>query len=117
MRRFLPVSVLAAAALVYPLIVLAGGAPHFPDRGECIHAAKEGEPIEAVFGRFSERAAADEQLRQVLAVGFEGAKIELDGCGVLKVVVEGIPTLAVGRDFVAEARRVDFQPTLEQGTP
>ena len=116
-RRVLPVALLLAAGFLYPAVVVALGTPRFPHRGECIRAAKPGEPIEAVFGHFRDRAAASQQLRRVLAVGFEGSKIVMNDCGVLKVVVQGIPTLAVGRDVQREARTVNLHPTLEQGMP
>jgi hypothetical protein len=116
-RRVIPWLVLLVAALAYPLAVLAGGEPRFPSRAECAHPAKTGGDIEAVFGRFSTNAAAESLLRRVLQSGFESVRIESDGCGRLKVTLHGIPTLEVGRDFVAEAERVGFHPALEQATP
>jgi hypothetical protein len=50
-------------------------------------------------------------------VGFKGTRIESDGCGLLKVTLHGIPTLQVGRAFIAEARTVGFNPRLEQEKP
>jgi hypothetical protein len=35
----------------------------------------------------------------------------------LKVTLPGIPTLRVGQDFIAEARRVGFNPHLEHRSP
>jgi hypothetical protein len=37
-----------------------------------------------------------------------------NACGRIRVAVGGIPTLAVGQEFVQEARRVGFEVTLEQ---
>lgn len=105
------------AALAYPIAVVAGGGPRFPTRAECVRPAKTDDNLEAVFGRFASRTRAEQVLRRVLQVGFEGTEIESDGCGRLKVTLHGIPTLQVGRDFVAEAQRVGFHPRLEQGTP
>ena len=110
-------AIVIAAALLYPLVVLAGGAPRFPDRGECVHPAKEGADLEAVFGRYAERGAANAVLQRVLKVGFKGSEIERDGCGSFKVVVHGIPTVAVGRELLAEARTVGLHATLENAEP
>jgi len=116
-RRLLPWAILFIAALVYPLALIAGEGPRFPSRAECIHPANSGGKIEAVFGRFSGTTDAAPVLRHVLAVGFKGARIEPDGCGVLKVVLHGIPSLRVGREFVAEAGGVGLHPRLEQDSP
>jgi hypothetical protein len=115
-RRSLPWAILAAAALVYPLAILATGAPRFPSRAECVHPATRDGSIDAVFGRFQTRAAADSELRRVLALGFKGSQIEGDGCGLLKVVVHGIPTLAAGRAFLQEAARAGAPASLEQAS-
>jgi hypothetical protein len=116
-RRIVPLILLLAAPLLYVMVVLAGGAPRFPTRGECIRPARADRPIEAVFGRFRDRAAATRQLRRVLDVGFKESHLLGDGCGFLRVAVEQIPSLAVGRDLIAEARAVGLNPTLEQGGP
>ena len=101
------------AALAYPVAVLSGGSPRFPTRAECIHPAKEGMPLEAVFGRFDLRVDAEARLQRVLAAGFKGTKIEDDGCGRLKVDVAGIPNLAVGHDLLKEVDKVGLTATLE----
>jgi hypothetical protein len=46
--------------------------------------------------------------------GFKNLQVESDGCGLFKVTLHGIPSLEVGRDFLREAERAGFQPTLEQ---
>ena len=115
--RFLPWVILLVAVLGYPIAVTAGRGPRFPHRAECIHPARNEGKVEAVFGRFSSSMHAAPLLRHVLAVGFEGTRIESDGCGLVKVVLPGIPTLPVGRDFVAEARAAGFNPRLEQEMP
>jgi hypothetical protein len=43
--------------------------------------------------------------------------MESDGCGFLKVTLHEIPTLEVGHAFIAQARRVGFNPKLEQTSP
>jgi hypothetical protein len=116
-RRLLVWVVLAVSTFGYPLVVLAGGAPRFPSRADCVHPATSGGHLEAVFGRFATRAAAESVQRRAARAGFKNIQIEPDGCGLLKVTLHGIPSLEVGRDFVAEARRVGFHPVLEQEGP
>jgi hypothetical protein len=115
--RIVPWVLLLVAALVYPLTVVAEGGPRFPSQAECVHPATTDGNIEAVFARRRTSHRAEVLLRKVLRSGFEGAEIESDGCALLKVTLHGIPTLQVGRDFVAEAEAVGFHPTLEQATP
>jgi hypothetical protein len=103
-----------AAGLAYPLVVLASGSPSFPSRDDCVRpAAGEGE-VEAVFGRLDSEREAVELRDRALAVGFQGTEVVRDACGRVKVVLTGIPTLAVGRDFAEQARSVGFEVTLEQ---
>jgi hypothetical protein len=110
-------AIVIAAALLYPVVVLAGGGARFPDRGECVRAAVDGAPIDAVFGRFDSQAAAEVRVRRAQELGFQGIRSEGDGCGRLKVVVHGVPSLAVGRELVQEARRVGLAVTLERAGP
>jgi hypothetical protein len=105
------------AALAYPLGVIAGGSPRFPTRSECVHPPKAGQELEAVFGRFPRQAAAEALLARVRRVGFSQSEIEGDGCGLLVVRVRGIPTIAIGRSLVAEARGVGLRPTLQAAPP
>jgi hypothetical protein len=113
-HRNLPWLLLAAGPVVYVVLVLAGGPVHFPARSECMPRADDSHPIDAVFGHFRERVAAQSRLRRVLELGFKGSQIESDGCGSVKVVVHGVPSLAVGEDLAAEARRVGLVVTLER---
>jgi hypothetical protein len=108
---------IGTVALVYPLVVLAGGAPRFPSRHDCVHPAKSDDNIEAVFGHFSTTAAAEAVRQRAAHSGFKNLQLEADGCGLFKVTLRGIPSLAVGRDFLAEADKVGFHPALEQAVP
>jgi hypothetical protein len=114
MRRLAPWLALIAVALLYPLAVLAGGAPRFPSRHDCVRPATTDENVEAVFGRFGTIAAAESVQMRATRAGFQSLQIESDGCGLFKVTLHGIPSLQVGRDFVREAEREGFRPTLEQ---
>jgi len=48
-----------------------------------------------------------------LEVGFQGTEAAQDGCGRVRVAVDGIPSIAVGEEIVREARTVGLAPTLE----
>jgi hypothetical protein len=113
-RRLVPWLLLVGVALVYPLVVLGGNGVHFPSPMECVHPATSDSEIEAVFGRFRTQAAAGDLQQRALHSGFKGVQVEPDGCGFLKVTLHGIPSLEVGRDFVAEAEAEGFHPRLEQ---
>jgi hypothetical protein len=114
MRHLAPWLLLIAVVLLYPVAVLAGGAPRFPSRHDCIRPATTDENLEAVFGRFGTVAAAESVRARAARVGFQNLKLEPDGCGLFKVTLHGIPSLRVGRDFVHEAERAGFRPMLEQ---
>jgi hypothetical protein len=116
-RRIVPWALVLAAAIGYPVGELSAGAPHFPARSDCVDIAKKDGEIEAVFGRFDRRADAEARLRVALGRGFKGSEIASDGCGRLKVFVQGIRTLAVGRELAREARGVGLHVTLEYAAP
>jgi hypothetical protein len=116
-KRLAPYAIVCAAAIVYPLVALAGGSPHFPDRGECARPAQRNGEIEAVFARFRDRGLATAAYGRATKLGFEGLTVEADGCGYVKVVLDNVPSLAVGRELAAEAARVGFRVTLEQPSP
>ena len=103
------------AALVYPLSNLAGGLPRFPTRSECIRPATEARAIEAVFGHLGSLQEAVGLRAKAARVGFQRVQVVHDGCGRYKVVIEGIPSLAVGRELLAEAQSVGLAGKLEGG--
>lgn len=112
-RLWIVVAVVLVPLLAYPLATLAGGEPRWPSRAECVHRVVEGRPVAVVFGRVDDPLAADELRDRVLAVGFKGTKAVADGCGRWKVVLDGVPTVTVGRGILAEAQTVRLRPTLE----
>jgi hypothetical protein len=116
-RRLAPWLLVLVAALAYPLAVLAGGAPRFPTRAECVHPVVEGQEIEAVFGRFERADDAEAEYRRVVGAGFSGTELKPDGCGFLKVAVHGIPSVDVGHELAAEAEKAGFHVTLERYVP
>ena len=114
MSRAAPWLVVAALALVYPVVILATGNPSFPARDECVHPATMDGDIDAVFGYFDTELEAVEMRDRALEVGFAGTEMTWNGCGRIRVAVGGIPTLAVGREFVEQARTVQLEVTLER---
>jgi len=113
-RALAPAALVAVATLAYPLALLAGGGPRFPSAADCAQPAIRDGDIDAVFGSFdSERQAARVRDR-VLQAGFQGIAAERNACGRVEVAVRGIPTLAVGRELVQEARSAGFHVRLEQ---
>jgi hypothetical protein len=72
---------------------------------------------EAVFGHFSSRADALKLKARARAQGFQGIKIEDDGCGDFEVEIDGADTQAVRTSFANEAARAGFQVTFEQTAP
>jgi len=114
--RIAPWLVIAGLVLVYPVVVLATGNPTFPTRDECVRPATEDGDIDAVFGYFDDELAAAAVRDRALEVGFVGTELAWNGCGRVRVVVGGIPSLAVGLEFVEQARGVGFDVTLEQAT-
>jgi hypothetical protein len=115
--RIAPWLIAGCAAVAYPLVLIAGGSPHFPNRGECMRLARGDGKVDAVFGRFHDTGQAASRLRRATELGFQGLKLEPDGCGDMKVVLEGVPSLAVGRELVAEAARVHLHVVLERPNP
>ncbi len=103
-----------AAALAYPLATLAGGGPRFPSVSDCARPPTGNGEIEAVFGSFPSARRATPLRERALRAGFQGVVAERNACGRVEVVLRGIPSLAVGRDFVQEARAAGFQVRLER---
>ncbi len=117
-RRAVPakagLAAVALVALAYPLATLAAGLPTSPSVAECRPAAADGTPIRAVFGRFEVMPDALTLLRRVQEVGYVSAVAEPDGCGLVRVAVHGVPSLAGGADLAREASTVDLHPLLER---
>jgi hypothetical protein len=72
---------------------------------------------EAVFGHFASRADALKLKARAKALGFQGIKIEDDGCGDFEVEIDGADTQADRTSFANEAARAGFQVTFEQTAP
>lgn len=72
---------------------------------------------EAVFGHFANRADALKLKALARAKGFQGIKIEDDGCGDFEVEIDGADNQATRSAFANEAARAGFQVTFEQIAP
>lgn len=109
-------AIVLVALLAYPIVTLAGGAPRFPTRSECVRPAVEGRSVDVVFGRFDDPLSAAELRDQTVSVGFIGTEALPDGCGRWKVVLEDVPSVDTAREIQREAGTVDLEPTLELGS-
>jgi hypothetical protein len=69
---------------------------------------------EAVFGHFSSLAAAKAFSRRPKALGFQGLKIEDEGCGDWELEIDGADTAAQRASFSKEATKAGFQISFEQ---
>jgi hypothetical protein len=72
---------------------------------------------EAVFGHFSTLAAAKALKVRAAALGFNGIKIENEGCGDFEVEIDGADRQADRASFALEAAHAGFQVTFEQLAP
>ncbi len=106
--------VLVGALLLYPAALLASGPPVFPSTSDCRPAPTSEGTLRAVFGRFSTMQEAIALVARVREVGYTQANAEPDGCGLVRVAVHGVTSIAGGRDLQREAGTVDLHPTLEQ---
>lgn len=110
---------LAAAIVVlalagYPLATLAGGAPRFPSRDECVVEASEASPdVQVVYGRLDDPVRAEELLAELDRVGFVGASVELDACGRWKVAYEAVDSYDQAGALAQQVRDAGFQATVE----
>jgi hypothetical protein len=112
-RPWIAAAIVLVPLLVYPVVTVAGGGVRWPSRNECIRPAVDGQPVAVVFGRTDDPITAGVLRDEVVSVGFKGTEALPDGCGRWKVAVGGVPSIAIGKQVVAEARSVHLDPTLE----
>lgn len=72
---------------------------------------------EAVFGHFATRGEALALAARARKVGFQGIKIEDEGCGDFEVEIDGADTGATRDSFAREAHKAGFEVTFEQTGP
>jgi len=72
---------------------------------------------EAVFGHFASRSQGLALSRRARKLGFQGIKIENEGCGDYEVEIDGADKGADRASFAREAQKAGFQVTFEQTGP
>lgn len=68
------------------------------------------------FGQFTTPAAADALVTHLKGLGFVQASVEQLGCSSYRVVETGVPSRAVGRSILVEARRAHLHVRLVGGS-
>lgn len=114
-------AIIGFAVLAYPASMLAGvsslrlpgGLPSFPTRDECIRAPVEGEAVRVVLGYERSYVDANALRERGRAAGLGTADVARDGCGRLRVFVDGVPSIGAGEALAGEAREAGLEPTLE----
>ena len=122
MRPLLVWGAVLAAIAVYPASMLVGysglrlpgGSPPFPTRDECMQAPVDGEPVRVVVGYTDSYPRANALRERAQELG--AVEVARDGCGRLRVFVDGLPSLAAGEQLAARAVAAGFEPTLESAT-
>ncbi len=113
MRRALFLALAAAALAVAAATALpAGAAPATSCRTAEVQVHDE-----AVFGHFATVGPANALKKKAAKLGFQGIKIENDGCGDYEVEIDGADTSPVRSSFAAEAQKAGFPVTFEQTAP
>lgn len=111
----------AAAALSLPGAMLVGysgyrmpgGSPRFPTVADCVSPPVENEPIRVVVGYADSYPEALELRSRAVAAGLDGTAVAQDGCGRLRVSVDGVESVAASEPLLSAARRAKLEPTLE----
>ena len=111
MRRALPTLVLVVAACL-----VAGSARAVTGEPAC-RTNEVRQHNEAVFGHFATRSAAAQLKAAVTKLGFQGVKIEDDGCGDFEVEIDGADRPADRSSFADEAAKAGYPVTFEQTAP
>jgi len=110
--RGVSVAVAAALAVAAAAAVCAGAASAAtPAKCRTQEVKTHGE---IVFGHFATAAAAKQLMKKAAAVGFQGLKIENDGCGDFELEIDGADTDKVRQSVAKEAQKVGFLVTFEQ---
>jgi hypothetical protein len=113
--RHVAAAIVAVPLLAYPLLAVAGGAPRFPSRDDCIHlpSGDETEQLEVVYGRLDDPRAAEDLLAELTGRGFVGAEIQLDDCGRWKVSYHSIASREQGEALAEQVRAAGFAARVE----
>ena len=106
-------AVIVAGLLVYPVAVVASGAPKFPSVQDCVMPATHDGKIQLVLGSFASAEDATALAARAEADGFVGTHVTIDDCGQVVVAVPGYSDLAGALSAVKEARRAGFSAKPE----
>jgi hypothetical protein len=123
-RGLLPWAIVVAAALAYPgsMVVgysglrLPGGPPPFPSADDCVQSPAEGSRVRVVFGYESSYPSALALRARAVNAGFQAVDVAQDGCGRLRVYLDDLPSVAVGRAHVSDAEAAGLDATVEADT-
>jgi hypothetical protein len=105
----------ASMLLGYSGQTLPGGWPRFPDASECVAEAVPGRPVRLVIDYADSYDEAHATRARATRAGVRGARVAQDGCGRLRVYVDGLSS-ARAAEIAMSARRTGLAPTLE-GVP
>jgi hypothetical protein len=109
------VRLLLALSLLLAALAVTAGASAAPQAG-----CKAPEALthnEAVFGHYASMAAALKVKRAAARLGFQGLKIENEGCGDFELEIDGADDTADRVSFAKEAAKAGYQVTFEQTWP
>jgi hypothetical protein len=116
-------AIVVAAALVYPVSMLAGisgstlpgGMPHFPSVSDCTPPPAPGERVRIVVGYADSYPEADRVRARASASGLDGVQVAQDGCGRLRVFLGDFRNIAAADLAMSRARAAGLEPSLEAG--
>ena len=122
LRRFAPWAIVVAAVLAYPGSMavgysgfrLPGGAPPFPSAADCVLRPVEGSQVRLVLGYAGSYPDAFAVRDRAEAAGLDGAKIAQDGCGRLRVYVDGFQSVAAAEQVASTVRARHVDVALER---
>jgi hypothetical protein len=114
-------SIVVAAALVYPVSMVAGisgatlpgGMPHFPNNADCTPSPTAGRAMRVVVGYADSYPRANRIRARAKAGGLGGVRVTQDGCGRLRVFVGDVTTMEAARHLSKLAREAALRPSLE----
>jgi hypothetical protein len=104
-----------AAGLAYAGWYAAAAGFSVEHRIQCAPPVTQDGNIRAVFGRFDSFDSAESVHRLAVERGYRAARIQVDRCGRVAVILEGIPSRKVAEDLRREAATAGFRVTFEQG--
>jgi hypothetical protein len=101
---------IAAAAIAYPAVLLAGGGARFPRASDCVVKPSDAGNVDVVFGHVESYADALRVRDRAATAGLPDVAMQQDGCGKLRVFVARPANAA---NVLQRARAVGLKPTLE----